>query len=586
MGRYENALKYVQLRSMIEEKKFEEALQIAEQLEMGRIKDVSELKLIADVYRKCGKYDRAKELYYVIYQEHKIRKNLYTLIMICLKDKSFDEAEGLFKEYITIDKDSIFRYILRYRIDKSRNTDINMVIKDLEDIKKAFYMEDWGYELARMYHKAGRIDDCLAECDDLILWFGGGEVVEKARLLKMHYDENIEEDILNTLQNSIGNDISRYMDTDDEKAEKSDEEEVDSRVTPVNWEELDEQQEYPDVCNEENYVKLDIKPGIKSWSDSIYNDTYNEKLKNDALSEAAGFKNVMMEAARANQQEVEVVTIGGDEPEAGTAATGRDEQEAGAAATGRDEQETGAAVTGIDEQEAGTAATGRDEQEAGAAATGRDEQETGAAATGRDEQEAGAAATGRDKPEATVQSGIDGSLDIDDGSAQGDRTEGENAGTGSAAADGHTEFVLSKYGSRFNYIDAEELYNRMDIGIHAPANYVIALGNSDSASDIVREIAQKVKAHGYLRNPKIARISASKLNNIRLYDQIEELLGTCMLIENASEMSSKTVNVIIKIMDAHASEVVMIFVDEEEKISRFMLKEPILCNQIDNFVLK
>ena len=562
MGRYENALKYVQLRSMIEEKKFEEALQIAEQLEMGRIKDVSELKLIADVYRKCGKYDRAKELYYVIYQEHKIRKNLYTLIMICLKDKSFDEAEGLFKEYITIDKDSIFRYILRYRIDKSRNTDINMVIKDLEDIKKAFYMEDWGYELARMYHKAGRIDDCLAECDDLILWFGGGEVVEKARLLKMHYDENIEEDILNTLQNSIGNDISRYMDTDDEKAEKSDEEEVDSRVTPVNREELDEQQEYPDVCNEENYVKLDIKPGIKSWSDSIYNDTYNEKLKNDALSEAAGFKNVMMEAARANQQEVEVVTIGGDEPEAGTAATGRDEQETGATATGKDEQEAGAAVTGIDEQEAGTAATGRDEPEAGAAATGRD------------------------KPEATVQSGIDGSLDIDDGSAQGDRTEGENAGTGSAAADGHTEFVLSKYGSRFNYIDAEELYNRMDIGIHAPANYVIALGNSDSASDIVREIAQKVKAHGYLRNPKIARISASKLNNIRLYDQIEELLGTCMLIENASEMSSKTVNVIIKIMDAHASEVVMIFVDEEEKISRFMLKEPILCNQIDNFVLK
>lgn len=585
MGRYENALKYVQLRSMIEEKKFEEALQIAEQLEMGRIKDVSELKLIADVYRKCGKYDRAKELYYVIYQEHKIRKNLYTLIMICLKDKSFDEAEGLFKEYITIDKDSIFRYILRYRIDKSRNTDINVVIKDLEDIKKAFYMEDWGYELAKMYHKAGRIDDCLAECDDLILWFGEGEVVEKARLLKMHYDENIEEDILNTLQNSIGNDISRYMDTDDEeaeKSEKSDEEEVDSRVTPVNREELDEQQEYPDVCNEgsdnaqesddvntktdkdievsdekaisgtdneENYVKSDIKPGIKSWSDSIYNDTYNEKLKNDALSEAAGFKNVMLEAARANQQEVEVVAIGGDEPEAGVAATGRDEQEAGVAATGRDDTEAGAA-------------------------------------TGRDEPEAGMAATGGDKPEATVQSGIDGSLDIDDGSAPGDRTEGENAGTGSAAADGHTEFVLSKYGSRFNYIDAEELYNRMDIGIHAPANYVIALGNSDSASDIVREIAQKVKAHGYLRNPKIARISASKLNNIRLYDQIEELLGTCMLIENASEMSSKTVNVIIKIMDAHASEVVMIFVDEEEKISRFMLKEPILCNQIDNFVLK
>lgn len=495
MGRYENALKFVQLRSMIEEKNYDEALEIAEQLEMGKIKDVSELKLIADVYRKCGNYKRAKELYYVIYGEYNIRRNLYTLIMICLKDKSFDEAEGLYKDYITIDKGSIFRYILRYRIDKSKDSDIDVIIKDLEKIKEEFYMEDWGFELARLYHKAGRIEECLAECDDLILWFGEGEVVEKAKLLKMHYDENVDGDILHDLQTSIGNDISKYM---DEKSQEDNVQSEDVQVEDVQAEDakVEDAEELSD--NSEQAEEAADTSGV------IHNDIDNEQLKNNALSEAAGLMNVIKEAAKNNQKEVEVVSFG----------------------------ENGLQIPDESEE---TELTFESESD--------------------------------DKPEKT----------------DGSEATAETKAT--AESEEQNNYKLSKYGSRFNYIDANELYDRMDIGVHAPANYAIALGNSDDATDIVRGIAKRIKAQGYLKNPKIARISASKLNNIRLYDQIDELIGTCMLIEDVSEMSPKTVNVIIKIMDAHAAEIVMIYVDKEERLSRFLLKEPILCNQIDNFVL-
>ena len=43
------------------------------------------------------------------------------------------------------------------------------------------------YELAYLYHKAGKADKCIDACDELILWFGDGPYVERALELKMLY---------------------------------------------------------------------------------------------------------------------------------------------------------------------------------------------------------------------------------------------------------------------------------------------------------------------------------------------------------------------------------------------------------------
>ena len=288
MGRYENAVKFVRLGNLLEEKKYEEALVIAEELEGSKISDVSDLKVLADAYRRCGKYDKAKKFYQIICEEYRTRKNMYTLIMMCIKSGSNEEAESLYQEYITIDKNSIYKYILRYRIDKSKGADRQVIIKDLQDIKREFYMEEWAYELAKQYHKAGMIEECIEECKDIILWFGEGEIVEKAKLLCMHYDNSVEGDIMQTLQMGIGNEVSRYMQEtsieDDEEADVNTDENAEDNAE----DNLDENTD--DNTDDKDEVIADEEPKEIEKSDS------RGKMLESALSIAAGIKNAMKDA--------------------------------------------------------------------------------------------------------------------------------------------------------------------------------------------------------------------------------------------------------------------------------------------------
>ena len=45
----------------------------------------------------------------------------------------------------------------------------------------------WAYELAALYGQAGMREKCVETCDELILWFGEGEYVEKALDLKRSF---------------------------------------------------------------------------------------------------------------------------------------------------------------------------------------------------------------------------------------------------------------------------------------------------------------------------------------------------------------------------------------------------------------
>lgn len=64
---------------------------------------------------------------------------------------------------------------------------IEQQIHALEEFKKAEYIEEWAYELAKLYQEAGMTAECLEECDDLILWFSEGKYVYQAMELKMQY---------------------------------------------------------------------------------------------------------------------------------------------------------------------------------------------------------------------------------------------------------------------------------------------------------------------------------------------------------------------------------------------------------------
>ena len=79
------------------------------------------------------------------------------------------------------------KYVLKYEISKAQGADIGTLIGILEELKEQEYSEEWAYELAYLYHKAGMSEKCIDACDELILWFGDGPYVERALELKMLY---------------------------------------------------------------------------------------------------------------------------------------------------------------------------------------------------------------------------------------------------------------------------------------------------------------------------------------------------------------------------------------------------------------
>lgn len=186
MGKYENMMKCAQVRSLANEKQYRNAYDVVQTLNIDQITAITDLNTIADVYIQLQKYEEAKEVYLKLYNRISTRRVLYQLVYLSLKCGEIEEAEEFYSEYEELDK-SCDRIILRYYIDKAKGADRQKLIAYLQQLKREDYMEEWAYELAKLYHKEGMIEECIQECSDIALWFGEGLIVEKALLLKHHY---------------------------------------------------------------------------------------------------------------------------------------------------------------------------------------------------------------------------------------------------------------------------------------------------------------------------------------------------------------------------------------------------------------
>lgn len=187
MAKYENLLKCAQIRKLVDEKRFRKAARIIEGMDINSVKSVTDLNAIAEVYIKTDQFDAAKETYERIYARAKSRRVLFRLIYLSIRNNELAKADRYYEEYVQLDPDNSDRLILRYRIDKARDLPRTELIKTLEQLKREDYMEEWGYELAKQYHREGMAEACVRECSDIILWFGEGEIVEKALRLKEFY---------------------------------------------------------------------------------------------------------------------------------------------------------------------------------------------------------------------------------------------------------------------------------------------------------------------------------------------------------------------------------------------------------------
>jgi len=556
MGRYENTLKYVQLRNLLDEKKYDEALEIAEYLETGKIKDVSDLKLIADAFRKCGKYDKAKELYGIVCEQYKTRKNLYGYILLCLKSKDNKEAERCYKEYVNVDKNSIYKYILRYRIDKACGAARQVIIHDLEVIKREYYMEEWAYELARQYHKAGMAKECVRECEDIILWFATGEIVEKARLLKQHYD-NMHIAALEEVIVSDDTGVIRVV--EEASGDDADSPDIADTMDISYAMELARQLADKESGHSDNVAADTL---AEEYTDNAAADTLAEEYPDNAAADTLAEEYTDNAVADTFAEDYAVNTTTDTDVLA-------EEYLAGAVADVLAEDSVDNAATETFAEDYATGATA----ETVADILAEDSVDNTATDTFAEDYAAGATA------ETVADILAEDNVDNADTPAVSIMELGDNK------EDSDVLPEISRHGSRFNYVMADSMYESLKSGIKPGANFAIALSSKDNADELAKGIADCIDAEKYIENPRLAKISAQKLNGINICEQVQDLIGTCLIIENAADMSVKTINGLLKIIDGYSSKMVIILVDQEERLSRFLFLQEVLNNQIKYYVI-
>ncbi len=188
MDKYEYKLKLDEIKNLLAKKQYTEAAEIADSINWRKVRNVNALMKAGDIYAQIGRYDEAKEILLMAYDRSPIgRMIIYKLAEIAIKTKEFDEAQEYYDEFVEIAPHDNLKYILRYEMNKAKGAGLDVLIQILEELKEQEYTEKWAFELAYLYHQAGRSEECINACDELILWFGDGPYVEKALELKMLY---------------------------------------------------------------------------------------------------------------------------------------------------------------------------------------------------------------------------------------------------------------------------------------------------------------------------------------------------------------------------------------------------------------
>lgn len=185
MDKYEFNIKVEQMKKQAKLGDYETAMKIADGIDWRRVQNVSLLSLVSEIYEKNQEFGEAKDILLIAFERAPIGKGLlYKLTKLALNENSVEEAEAYYREFYDLAPDDTRQYILRYMILKAKGAPLDQLIHALETYNHAELNEKWMYELAELYHEAGRSDDCVRMCDSIMLMFGLGKYVDKAIELK------------------------------------------------------------------------------------------------------------------------------------------------------------------------------------------------------------------------------------------------------------------------------------------------------------------------------------------------------------------------------------------------------------------
>ena len=188
VDKYDYKVKTEQMLELMEDGAYRQAAEIADLIDWKRVRNTGMLANVSEIYEKNKEYQKAYEVLNLAYRRAEgSRKIISRLCTLAVKTGNVDEAIDYYDDFVQIAPKDPNQYILRYQILRAQRAPVEQQIEALEEYKKSEYIEEWAYELAKLYQEAGMTAECLEECDDLILWFSEGQYVYKAMELKMQY---------------------------------------------------------------------------------------------------------------------------------------------------------------------------------------------------------------------------------------------------------------------------------------------------------------------------------------------------------------------------------------------------------------
>lgn len=187
MNRYEQILTCAQIRELVQKKQYKNALELMDKIELERFRSRIDQLDFVEVYLHTMRYEDARDLLLPLYDHYPTCHVIHDLFLVSIKLQELEDALEYLFEYQERAPRDPERLVMKYILKRDQGAERQQLIPILERLKQEEYTEVWGYELAKLYHKEGRKKECIQECNDLIVWFQKGRIVNKAITLKQLY---------------------------------------------------------------------------------------------------------------------------------------------------------------------------------------------------------------------------------------------------------------------------------------------------------------------------------------------------------------------------------------------------------------
>ncbi len=547
MGSYDNIVKIEEMRKRMEEGNIQAAYLILDTMELKKIKNMSDLSLIAEVYTQNERYEEAEKLLHKIYEKTQSRKSLYQLVDVSIKNNNVEEAQQYLDEYKKIAPKDFYKYIFQYKIDKLKGAPYEVLIGTLQTLKQTEYLEKWAYELAKTYYKAGMEKECIKECSDIVLWFGEGVYVEKAKILRSYFSgETDKEKIMEELRRRAMEDTTRTsavvesLAAEDKKAEfKQEGEEADKQ----------EEDDYPDTDFSVQEESAEFEDGLKNDIRSIMTEDWTDEEETD--QEKAGQEEADLEKT---DQEVSYDNL--------------------------------KLMTGEFSEQQDTIDTEKTEE---ALLTEREEEET---------EETGKANAESVKAE---ENSLEHTLPIPrDSDREIAEQEVEHALYNLLEEEDMDEddkklgIMAEKYGfqpeelfGNFLHVKAvkKQLVKSLEgiLDEHTKTVQLIITGTVGSGKTVLaKDITMFLYKIGKLKSSKIAKIKAEKLNNLELMSRKDTLKDCCLVVENASLLNRQTIDSILELCNSLKGNIAVVFEEDKKNMNKLFRECPRLMDLFKN----